>query len=71
MRESGSLSLSFLAAAVLVLAFGTPLRALWLRDAAPWWLGYAIWAGAIFLLYLAERSRKAYERARASMEDER
>jgi hypothetical protein len=45
------------AAGAIVLLFGTPLRALWARDAGPWWLPFAAWAGLIVVVVVAARDR--------------
>jgi hypothetical protein len=37
-------------AGAILLAFGTPLRALWADADRPWWLVYALWAAAIAAL---------------------
>ena len=38
-----------LALLTAVLALASPLRVLWMRDASPWWLPFAIWSGVILL----------------------
>jgi hypothetical protein len=37
-------------AGATLLAFGTPLRALWSDPALPWWTVYALWGAAILAL---------------------
>lgn len=56
MRTATARVLAWLLCAVLLLAFGTPLRALWAQSGAPWWSAYAIWMLAILGLYLLERT---------------
>ncbi len=41
---------ALLIAGATLLAFGTPLRALWSDAARPWWTVYALWAAAIAAL---------------------
>ena len=51
-------ALALVIAGATLLAFGTPLRALWADAARPWWTVYALWAAAIAaLMWLAARSR--------------
>jgi hypothetical protein len=42
-------------AAGLGLLFATPLRALWLRDSAPWWTVFVLWAFAVVALWALAR----------------
>lgn len=55
MRTATARALSLLSCALLLLAFGTPLRALWAQPGTPWWTAYAIWAAVIAGLYVLER----------------
>lgn len=51
-------ALALVIAGATLLAFGTPLRALWADAARPWWTVYALWAAAILaLVWLAARTR--------------
>ena len=51
-------ALALVIAGATLLAFGTPLRALWADAARPWWTVYALWATAIVGLgWLAARAR--------------
>jgi hypothetical protein len=51
-------ALALVIAGATLLAFGTPLRALWADAARPWWTVYALWAAAIVALgWLAARTR--------------
>jgi hypothetical protein len=51
-------ALALVIAGATLLAFGTPLRALWADAARPWWTVYALWAAAIVaLMWLAARTR--------------
>ncbi len=61
MRRMRSRSLASLTAALLALAFATPLRRLWARADAPWWLVYLLWASAIFASWLLERAQRRAE----------
>ena len=56
MRTATARVLAWLLCALLLLAFGTPLRALWAQAGAPWWSAYALWALAIAGLYVLERT---------------
>ena len=52
-------ALALVVAAVTLVAFGTPMRALWADPRRPWWTVYAIWALAIVALFwLARASRE-------------
>ncbi len=57
MREARDAGMIVLAAGLLLLA--SPLRMLWQRDAAHWWLPFALWAGVIALGALAARREGA------------
>ena len=58
MRRIRSRSLASLTAALLALAFATPLRRVWATAEAPWWLVYLLWACAIFALWLLDRGQR-------------
>ncbi|MFM2416419.1 MAG: hypothetical protein RL385_1142 [Pseudomonadota bacterium] len=45
-----------IAAGLLLLGFGTPLRAFWGDERLPWWSPFAIWALSIALLAFAART---------------
>jgi hypothetical protein len=56
--KGSSRALGLVIAGATLLAFGTPLRALWADAARPWWTVYALWAVAIVALALcAARGR--------------
>ena len=38
-----------------LLAFGSPLRALWVAPGAPWWLAFALWASGIVAIFVSAR----------------
>ena len=60
MRRASSHSLASLTAALLALAFATPLRSLWATPSTPWWVVYLLWACAILVLgVLAHAARSA------------
>jgi hypothetical protein len=48
-------AVALVVAGATLLAFGTPLRALWADAARPWWTVYALWAAAIVVLALLAR----------------
>lgn len=48
-------------AAGLGLLFGTPLRALWLSEGAPWWSVFVLWGAAVAALVALARSAREYE----------
>jgi membrane protein implicated in regulation of membrane protease activity len=51
-------ALALVIAGATLLAFGTPLRALWADAARPWWTVYALWAAAVAaLVWLGARTR--------------
>ena len=44
--KGSSRALGLVIAGATLLAFGTPVRALWAVAARPWWTEYALWARA-------------------------
>ena len=46
---------AMLALAAGIVALATPLRVLWLRDASPWWLLFAVWAALVGLAAFVAR----------------
>jgi len=48
--------IALVVAGATLLAFGTPLRALWADAERPWWMVYALWAAAIVALAAMARS---------------
>jgi hypothetical protein len=56
---TSSRAASLAAASVILLGFGTPLRALWARDDGPWWLPFAVWG--VMILIVASLARRSGE----------
>lgn len=55
-RRSPAASLAV--AALVVLGFATPLRALWAQDGGPWWLPFAAWSLPVAALAWLGRVRR-------------
>lgn len=70
MRPVVSRALAACIAALLLLLFGTPLRVLWARPAAPWWLVYVLWGLAILALYALTRADRAEREGRQTTKTE-
>lgn len=49
---------AFVTGGLILLLFATPLRALWARDAGPWWLPFVAWSLAVALTAIALRRRR-------------
>jgi hypothetical protein len=49
-------AVALVVAGTTLLAFATPLRALWADAGRPWWTVYALWAAAIVAIALGARA---------------
>jgi hypothetical protein len=57
MPMSGSArAIALVVAGATLVAFGTPMRALWADAARPWWTVYALWAAAIAVIAVLART---------------
>jgi hypothetical protein len=63
MRGSSWRALGLLNVGMLLLFFGTPVRAVWANAHAPWWLVYVLWGAAILGIYCVQAVQSAAESA--------
>ena len=57
--KSSARAVALVVGGATLLAFGTPLRALWADSGRPWWTVYAIWGAAIAALAILAASARA------------
>ncbi|MCA9614216.1 MAG: hypothetical protein H6721_21425 [Sandaracinus sp.] len=60
MRDVSPRGASALALALGALIFASPLRAVWAREGAPWWVPFLLWAALLVLAaWVATRKERS------------